>query len=163
MKPIYLLLLVLMAIGFFACERDLLLEPSQPLTQSEDKVLGTNELAEFSARLADINLFDESTHTDPSHYGAGEVRLFIDEAGDLALDFLTENLMVSSADVADPVDLLPTRAWHSTIELLFEPNEENRLRNWLIQNFKGSSSVALRIALRENGTIFFAGHAERAA
>ncbi|MTB52391.1 hypothetical protein [Lewinella sp. W8] len=162
MKPVYLLLLVLIAIGFFACERDLL-EPSQPVAQSEDKVLGTNELAEFSARLADINLFDESTHTDPSHYGAGEVRLFIDEAGDLALDFLTENLMISSADVADPADLLPTRAWHSTIELLFEPNEENRLRHWLIQNFKGSQSLALRIALRENGTIFFAGLAERAA
>jgi hypothetical protein len=163
MKPVYLLLLVLLAIGFFACERDLLQEPAQPMAQSEDKVLGTNELAEFSSRLADINLFDESSHTDPAHYGTGEVRLFIDEAGDLALDFLTENLMIPSTETEDPAELLPSRNWQATIELLFEPNEENRLRNWLIQNFKGSSSLALRIALRENGTIFFAGLAERAA
>lgn len=162
MRPIYLLLLLLV-VGFFACERDLLLESTQPTTQSANKVLGANELAEFSARLADINLFDESSHTDPAHYGVGEVRLSLDEDGDLALEFLTDNLMVSSGEVADPADLLPSRHWQSTIELLFAPNEENRLRHWLIQNFKGSSSLDLRIALRENGTIFFAGQAEKAA
>lgn len=157
MKPIYLLLLVLLACGFFACTEEL----SQPTTelapQPESKTLDATSFAEFTSVMVDFGFFDEDEFTDLDDYGTEDVRLFHHANGEFGLDFLTNDGFNDDTSVAEVLAQRPIRNWYDVIQLTFDEAEEPRLRTWLTDNFSGAQHVDLRIAFLVNGTIVVSG------
>jgi hypothetical protein len=157
MKPIYLLLLLLIACGFFACTTDQTQDATEIMPTPEGKTLDAFSFTEFTDVLVDFDVFDEVSLQEEGDYGAGDFRLYYDEDEELILDPLTEGAYLEAKKYTDPLALLPARHWAATIELGFVPESANRLNNWLMKNFDGKQSIDLRIIFVENGTVLFQG------
>lgn len=157
MKPIYLLLLLLMACGFFACTTDQSQDATEIMPAPEGKTLDAFSFSEFTDLLVDFDVFDETTLQEEGDYGAGDFRLYFDEDEELVLDPLTEGTYLEAKNYTDPLTALPSRHWTNTLEVGFAPESANQLNDWLVSNFDGKSSIDLRIILVENGTILFQG------
>lgn len=157
MKPLYLLLLLLMACGFFACTTDMTQQPAEIAPVPEGKTLDAESFAEFTELLVDFGLFKEDDLVTEEDYGAGDFRLFFDKTGELELETLTKGIYLSATEHTDPIATLPARNWTNSIELGFTPSSADRLNKWLVRNFNGNQAIDLRIAILENGTILFQG------
>lgn len=108
MKPIYLLLLVLMACGFFACTNDYTADATELSPQPEGELMDATAFANFTAALEDFGLFAEGEQLFEGEYGSEDFRIYIDKDEDEecpTVDFLT-----NSDDLDDERTLKETRA-----------------------------------------------------
>lgn len=157
MKPIYLLLLLFLACGFFACTEDPTQATTELAPQPEGKTLDAASFAEFTSVMVDFGLFDEDEFGDLEDYGSEDVRLFRHADGELGLDFLTNDGFTGETSVAEVLAHRPARDWSEVIQLAFDEAEAPRLRNWLTDNFRGATHVDLRVSFLVNGTIVISG------
>ena len=157
MKPIYLLLLLFMAIGLFACTEDPTQVATELAPQPEGKILDANSFAEFTNNLVDFGLFEEDNFTDLEDFGSEDVRLYRNEAGELEVDFLTNDGFSGGMSVDEVIAHHPARNWEKVIELSIDKAEAPRLSNWFTANFSGVSQVDLRVSFLVNGTIVISG------
>lgn len=157
MKPIYLLLLLFMAIGFFACTEDPTAVAIELAPQPEGKILDATSFAEFTDALVDFGIFEEDDLTDLEDYGSEDVRLYRNEAGELELDFLTNDGFNGDMSLDEVLAHHPARNWDEVIELSFDEEEAPRLQDWLTTNFSGAAHVDLRVSFLVNGTIVISG------
>jgi hypothetical protein len=157
MKPLYLLLLLLMACGFFACTTDLAQQTTEILPAPEGKALDADDFSELTSIFVDFDVFDESSFREEADYGAGDFRLYFDKEGELLFKPLTEGSCLLASEHTDPLAALPARHWAASIALGFTPTSADRLSGWLTKNFNRQQSIDLRIAILENGTLLFQG------
>lgn len=157
MKPIYLLLVLFMAIGFFACTEDLTEVATELVPQPESKTLNSTSFAEFTEALVDFGIFKEDGLTDLEDYGSEDVRLYLNETGELELDFLTNDGLTGDMSIDEVLAHHPVRNWQEVIELSFDEAEAPRLRDWLTRNFSEITHVDLRFSFLVNGTIVISG------
>ncbi|MFT5998026.1 MAG: hypothetical protein ACI81P_000472 [Neolewinella sp.] len=162
MNPIHLLLLLLLACGFFACTTDLAQQTTKILPAPEGKTLDADEFSQLTDIFVDFNVFEEGSLREEEDYGAGDFRLYFDEEGELTFMPLTKGSCLLASEHIDPLTALPARHWASTTALGFTPASADQLNRWLIKNFSNQPSLDLRIALLENGTILFQGVATTA-
>ncbi len=157
MKPLYFLLLLFLAFGFFACTED----PTQAVTElapePEGKTLDAGSFAEFTSVMVDFGLFDETQFENLEDYASEDVRLFRHPNGELGLDFLTTDGFTGETSVAEVLAHYPTRNWRDVIQLTFDKAEGGRLQAWLTNNFSGATHVDLRVSFLVNGTIVISG------
>jgi len=152
MKPVYLLLLLFMAIGFFACTEDPTQVATELAPQPEGKTLDANSFAEFTDALVEFGLFDEDDFTELEDYNSEDVRLYLNEGGELELDFLTEDGFTGETSITEVLTHHPARNWEEVIELSFDEAEAPRLHRWLTKNFSGVSQLDLRVSFPAVGT-----------
>lgn len=157
MKPIYLLLLVLMACGFFACTTDYATDATEIAPQPEGKTLNASDFADFTSAMVELGFFDEESFTEPEDYGTEDVRILLDEEGEFNVDFLTNDGFDYDRTVEQTLAQRPGRNWSETITLFFNDNEADRLQSWLTDNFSGSEHVDLRVSMLVNGSIRISG------
>ena len=93
MKPIYLLLLLLMACGFFACTTNLAQQDQTEIAPITDgKTLDATAFAELVDEMVNMDLFDEEEFLSSEDYGVMDLRLFMQEDGtSLDADFLFDD------------------------------------------------------------------------
>lgn len=161
MKPIYLLLMVLMACGFFACTSDYATDTAEITPKPEGKVMDAASFAEFTTSLDDLGLFDSDDSLFDNAPGSEDFRLYIDEReeeGYPTVDFLTDNDdMDDERTLKEILATRPVRNWSTTITLRYEPEDALRFQNWLTTNFTGNVYVDLRLTVLENGNIQISG------
>lgn len=156
-KPLYFLLLLLLACGFFACTEEIGQPTTELSPQPEGKTLDAAGFAEFTSVMVEFGLFDEDEFGDLEDYGSEDVRLFRHANGELGLDFLTNDGFTGETSVAEVLAHRPARNWHDVIQLSFDEAEAPRLRTWLTDNFSGATHVDLRVSFLVNGTIVISG------
>ncbi|SEP84550.1 hypothetical protein [Neolewinella agarilytica] len=157
MKPIYLLLLLFMAIGFFACTEDPTQVATELVPQPEGKVLDAQNFADLTGFMVEFGLFEEGNLVDLEDYGSEDLRFYLNDKGELDLDFLTKGGVSGKMTIEEALAHAPVRNWRETIELSFDEKEAPRLQEWLTQNFAGAEYLDLRISYLVNGTIVFSG------
>lgn len=158
MKPIYLLLLLLMATGFFACTTNFTQEVTEITPAPEGKSLDATAFAEVSEAFVELDLFDEESFKTTEGYGVMDVRLYLNEAGEnVDADFLFDAGFTGTDFMEDILAGAPDRAWEQTITLSFEIAEAARLQDWLTHHFSGARYLDLRIIVLESGTITVQG------
>lgn len=157
MKPLYLLLLLFLACGFFACTEDPTQAATELTPQPEGNTLDAAGFAEFTSVMVEFGLFDEDQFADLEDYGSEDVRLFRHDNGELGLDFLTTDGFTGNTSVAEVLAHRPARNWHDVIQLTFDEAEAPRLQAWLTNNFSGATHLDLRVSFLVNGTIVISG------
>lgn len=157
MKPLYLLLLLFLACGFFACTEDISQAATELAPQPEGKTLDATSFAEFTSVMVDFGLFNEAKFENLEDYNSEDVRLFLDDEGEIGLDFLTTEGFTGETSIAEVLAHQPARNWRDVIQLTFDEAEAPRLRTWLTDNFRGATHVDLRVSFLVNGTIVISG------
>jgi len=157
MKPIYLLLLVLMACGFFACTTDYATDSTEIAPQPEGKIMDAATFASFTTDLEEFGLFDKEVMTDDDFHGVEDFRIYLVEDG-TTFDCLTDS-DISDEDrtIEEIMDLRPVRNWSSSITLTYSKGDAERFQNWLTDNFSGSDYVDLRLSFLENNEMLISG------
>lgn len=159
MKPIYLLLLVLMACGFFACTTDYATDTTEINPQPEGKAMDATSFAVFTTDLADLGLFDEDDQLFDGEHGSEDFRIYLDEdEGSITADFLTDNDgQDDERTLKEILAIRPARNWSTSITLRHQPEDVRRFENWLTDNFSGNVYVDLRLTILENGEMRISG------
>ena len=161
MKPIYLLLLVLMAFGFFACTTDYVTDPTEISPQPEGKTMDAASFAEFTSALDDFGLFATDTELFANNQGSEDFRVYIDAEEDEkcpTIDFLTNSDgLDDERTLKEILATRPARNWSTTLTLRHQPEDARRFQNWLTDNFSGNVYVDLRLTILENGNLRLSG------
>ncbi len=159
MKPIYLLLLVLMACGFFACTTDYATDTTEITPKPEGKIMNAASFADFTTDLDELGLFNNEAQLFDDAHGSEDFRLYIDEEGEsITIDFLTDSDgLDDERNLKEILAIRPARNWSSSITLRQKPEDATRFQNWLTANFTGNVYVDLRLTILENGDIRLSG------
>lgn len=159
MKPIYLLLLVLMACGFFACTADYATDATELSPQPEGNRMDAASFAVFTTDLNDLGLFDEDNQLFEGEHGSEDFRIYLDEEeGSITADFLTDSDgLDDERTLKEILATRPVRNWSSSITLRHQSEDVYRFQNWLTNNFSGNVYVDIRLTILENGNIRMRG------
>ena len=165
MKPLYLLLLVLIACGFYACTPDQAIAPTEFSPRAEGNTMDAASFAELTDALAEFGLFS----TDPDDFadeaGSEDFRIHLDEEEkEITLDFLTKgDGQDQERSLEEILASRPVRNWSTTLTLRHDADDAERFRNWLTDNFSGTINVDVRLTIHENGALELSGLVPTAA